>query len=110
MNSFMADNGWGGVAKRDHYNQDYTLQDWDGNWAPAPVDWEERGCFKDRAWGERIHKWLGDSAIVPHDVIDMKLEGFDSEETSDLAPKPWVSRNANLESRYPRLEPVNTLL
>lgn len=93
MDSVIADNGWGKATKRDHYDQDYKLQDWDGNWAPAPVDWEERGCFKDRAWGERIHNWLGDSAIFPHGVINVHLEGLCSEAAGDLAPKAWVSRD-----------------
>ena len=90
VDSVRADNSWSTQAKRINHDQGYQLQDWDGNWAPAPVDWEERGCFKDQAWGQHIDQWLGDSAVIPHDKIDMTAEGFLGQDAGDLAPKSWV--------------------
>ena len=88
--SAWADNGFGSLRKRVEDYGGYNLQDWDGGWAPAPVDWEERGCFKDQKWGERIHHWLGSSAVVPRDKIDLMLEGACNRDAGDMAPKAWV--------------------
>ncbi|KAI9690430.1 MAG: hypothetical protein M1822_009393 [Bathelium mastoideum] len=90
VRSVVADDGCGTPRKRAEDYGGYNLRDWDGNWAPAPVDWEERGCFKDRAWGERLDQWLTHSAIIPQDKVDLKLEGAWCEGSGDLAPKPWV--------------------
>ncbi|KAL9095020.1 MAG: hypothetical protein Q9165_002622 [Trypethelium subeluteriae] len=89
VDSVIADNGWG-TAKRPEQDYGYQLQDWDGNWAPAPVDWEDRGCFTDQAWGKHVHEWLEDSAMVPQDKINMKAVGFSGQNSGDVAPKPWI--------------------
>ncbi|KAK4505616.1 hypothetical protein PRZ48_003579 [Zasmidium cellare] len=45
--------GWGDEGAK--------LTDWDGNWAPPPVDWEFRSAFRPGQSEEQVQRWLDNS-------------------------------------------------
>ncbi|KAF2162185.1 hypothetical protein M409DRAFT_27563 [Zasmidium cellare ATCC 36951] len=47
------DDGWG--------DQGAKLTDWDGGWAPPPVDWEFRSAFRPGQSEEQVQRWLDNS-------------------------------------------------
>lgn len=66
-----------------------NLVDWEGNWLPAPVEWEGRRGFRERDYHERIGAWIADSA--ERGLCAAVLEpAFGSTQNGELAPRAWV--------------------
>ena len=65
IDSLCADSGFGDSKKKKKnvppgIDEDtgFLLTDWDGNWAPAPVDWDARPAFRDNQSAELIERWM----------------------------------------------------
>lgn len=89
-----------------------TLCDWDGNWAPPPVEWEGRKTFKNsnleeriRVWREEVHatysdggpyidiygnlgEYLGNVNFPP--LGESPRQGTFMPPLGDIAPREWM--------------------
>jgi len=64
------------------------LVDWEGNWAPAPVDWDDRASFVDVHILERIEEWRNRSELKARPV---QLAGQESNQVvGEIAPHSWI--------------------
>ncbi|KAK3678664.1 hypothetical protein LTR78_001117 [Recurvomyces mirabilis] len=84
FSSSGANSGWGDDAKPAEAG--FKLTDFNGGWAPAPIDWDARPGFRDAKKLSTVDLWLDDvdnnGAFVTHDV----LIGAGDE----VVPRTWV--------------------
>ncbi|EME85497.1 uncharacterized protein MYCFIDRAFT_82752 [Pseudocercospora fijiensis CIRAD86] len=60
VDSARADAGFGGNGKKRAVAEAaWALTDWQGNWAPAPCDWDSRPAFRADQSAAQIEQWLG---------------------------------------------------
>ncbi|KXT14017.1 hypothetical protein AC579_10036 [Pseudocercospora musae] len=60
FDSARADGGLGGNGKKRAVDEaSWALTDWEGNWAPAPCDWDSRPAFRADQSAAQIEQWLG---------------------------------------------------
>ncbi|KAK5012890.1 hypothetical protein LTR39_003925 [Cryomyces antarcticus] len=76
--SARADNGYG-AAKHCKDDTGYQLADWNGDWAPAPVDWDIRPSFQDPDFLDGVEIWRkgSEASIENMDITD--FENYDEE-------------------------------
>lgn len=61
IDSAQADGGFGDGGKRAPLAKgEWKLTDWEGNWTPAPLDWDARPAFRDPEKLDRITEWMLD--------------------------------------------------
>ncbi|OCL09754.1 hypothetical protein AOQ84DRAFT_403705 [Glonium stellatum] len=93
----------GGASVRSNSNGDPTydirkLTDWEGNWLPAPVEWEGRGGFSDRNFFDRLETWISNSERVSKENMDMGDPAFAAEVNGEVAPRFWIPTAIDAES------------
>jgi L-amino acid N-acyltransferase YncA len=71
---------WGEPEKDIDYNAISHLVDWDGNWLPAPVEWEGRRAFQSQDFYKNISDWIEFSeneqgTFVPNEDLQRFLDG-----------------------------------
>lgn len=64
------------------------LADWQGQWAPAPVDWDQRPVFVNRLIIDRMHEWSQRSDLEPY-VVELANQGLNEIE-GQIAPRKWL--------------------
>ncbi|KAF2466447.1 uncharacterized protein BDR25DRAFT_187625, partial [Lindgomyces ingoldianus] len=85
----------GGVSFRSNSNGDpnYDIKkliDWEGNWLPAPVEWDGRKVFHNRHLGDHIEAWINRSDDrTCYMAMDITPE-FTAEKNGELVPRSWV--------------------
>ncbi|KZF24120.1 hypothetical protein L228DRAFT_266484 [Xylona heveae TC161] len=52
------------------------LADWDGSWAPAPVEWDSRPAFKDRKFMDTMESWIRQIQRQQFPKVDMTSIAF----------------------------------
>jgi len=54
------------------------LQDWDGNWMPAPVEWDARPSFNNVSakFAASVHKWVEEESAKAVSMVDVNQRGF----------------------------------
>jgi L-amino acid N-acyltransferase YncA len=99
-----------------------VLYDWEGNWLPAPVEWEGRKGYKERNFYQRMDQWrfdirnyypyggpgidiytqldkfVGEKPLPP--MADRPRQGDFVLALGDIAPRSWVP--LKLEEQYPQ--------
>ena len=76
------------LARADKTDEgEYSLQAWDGGWAPAPVDWEDRPSNHDKNSRGRVMNWEAHAA-AEHDIALHGERLGDVE--GDICPRSWV--------------------
>lgn len=61
IDSAQADSGFGeDKKKRAHDQGGFKLADWNGGFAPAPIDWDARPAFRDPTKLTSIESWMSD--------------------------------------------------
>lgn len=72
FDSARADGGLGGDGKKRAVDEaEWALTDWEGNWLPAPCDWDSRPAFRADQSAAQIEQWLG---CAEHTLRIRKLE------------------------------------
>ncbi|ORY13433.1 hypothetical protein BCR34DRAFT_269459 [Clohesyomyces aquaticus] len=83
----------GGISFHSNSNGDpqydvKKLVDWDGNWHPAPVDWDSRKSFHNRHFGDQIENWInGIHQRTCYTAMDIK---YAVENDGDIVPRSWM--------------------
>ena len=66
------------------------LADWNGEWAPAPINWDSRPSFNDNNMHPRVDKWIEESVPAAQStkslVIVETLNGV-----GIFAPRDWIA-------------------
>jgi L-amino acid N-acyltransferase YncA len=93
----------GGVSLKSNSNHDPTyhirkITDWEGNWLPAPVEWEGRGGFSGRNFYNRIEAWMNKSEKVSKENMDISDPAFVAETNGEVAPRFWIPSTLDAES------------
>ncbi|OCK81599.1 hypothetical protein K432DRAFT_403665 [Lepidopterella palustris CBS 459.81] len=94
----------GGASIKSDSNGDPTydikkLTDWDGNWLPAPVEWEGRRGFSDRNFFNRIEDWITKSEkFTTAATMDVKDPAFCANRNGEMAPRFWIPTTMDAES------------
>ncbi|KAF2143431.1 uncharacterized protein K452DRAFT_357742 [Aplosporella prunicola CBS 121167] len=67
------------------------LVDWEGQWLPGPIDWEQRRSYRHRNFEEEVFRWVNE-AIDKGATIDIAEEkDFTAEVNAEMAPRIWAS-------------------
>jgi hypothetical protein len=78
------------------------LLDWEGNWLPAPVEWDGRKSFADRHFAQTIYQWMVQidraygisqepDRIKPHILVPASKESVEAfKEGGEVAPPSWI--------------------
>ncbi|KAH7109623.1 hypothetical protein B0J11DRAFT_573662 [Dendryphion nanum] len=68
------------------------LVDWDGNWMPAPIDWDDRKAYRDRHFADHIEIWIDKQPGCTTEPLCISADGLGSKTVTDdiIAPKYWV--------------------
>lgn len=74
------------------------LTDWEGNWLPAPVEWEGRGGFSDRNLYDRLEAWINKSEKISKENMDISDPAFVAETNGEIAPRFWIPSTLDAES------------
>lgn len=86
--SLRADSGFGANKKKRPVNGESTkLTDWDGNWAPAPIDWDARPAFRDSQTVLQIEQWMQG---IEEDLCGITRKIDVEIEAQDAAPRYWI--------------------
>ncbi|TKA70960.1 hypothetical protein B0A55_07387 [Friedmanniomyces simplex] len=87
IESAQADFGIGGNNKKraPADSIDFKLTDWNGEWAPAPLNWDALPAFTDPTKAASIERWLREMICDVRPVSADKLSS-----TGELAPRYWV--------------------
>ncbi|KAF2261814.1 hypothetical protein CC78DRAFT_583333 [Lojkania enalia] len=98
-------NSDGGVTFKSESNgdPDYDIKklvDWNGDWLPAPVEWQGRKCFTDRHFGDHIEAWIHQCDKNGNEQINTGFAEFLANKNSDLAPTSWIP--AQIEGNAPQ--------
>ncbi|KAF2492174.1 hypothetical protein BU16DRAFT_491596 [Lophium mytilinum] len=95
----------GGVSFKSDSNGDPNhdirkLTDWDGNWLPAPIEWEGRRGFSDRNFSSRVEGWIvkTEKSYRNLEIIDTSAPRFLSQDNGDVAPRVWIPQTIDAES------------
>ena len=99
ISSCWADNGGAVAARRRAVEgQGIELSGWDGDWAPAPIDWDSRPGFRESQSQTLIEKWVSEVSSAREGVtlaIDLeKNKSLDGE----LAPRYWMPTTTDQDS------------
>lgn len=89
------------IESNSHGDPDYDIRklvDWNGDWLPPPLEWENRGSFTDRKFGDRMEAWI--TQTDKYNTIRVKTDhpDFLNEVTGDIAPHHWVPTNIEGDS------------
>ncbi|KAI9814200.1 MAG: hypothetical protein M1827_003366 [Pycnora praestabilis] len=57
---------------------EHQLADWDGSWAPAPIEWDSRPAFSDGQFIQRLEDWAGQVLNHRTEIVDIKASGFET--------------------------------
>ena len=95
---------WDEPLKEIDYNDISHLVDWDGNWLPAPVEWEGRRAYQSQNFYKNISDWIDKGEEVQDTVV--KTEGTKKLRAVVLKPAIFIDHpafNPNGEERdtYP---------
>jgi L-amino acid N-acyltransferase YncA len=93
-----------------------TLMDWEGNWLPAPVEWESRKGFHHRNFYQWIDEWIDDmlrTYMLPQNkfAVEPNMEIFLAKTNGAVVSLPWVPRNIENQPpsefwrRFPQFTP-----
>ncbi|KAK0264436.1 hypothetical protein B0A54_13872 [Friedmanniomyces endolithicus] len=92
IDAAQADLGVGGIrAPADEIG--FKLTDWNGDWAPAPLNWDARPPFTDPSKVAHIERWLREMEC---DVRPASADTLLS--TDELAPRYWVPKSLASQS------------
>ena len=94
---------------------EYELAGWDGNWAPAPIEWDARPAFNnnDSRHVKFIEKWMNErvtEALANPHILDLKLKLYTSGEgpSSGLHNFLWAPYPVNWTCHRPNDPFTNT--
>ncbi|KAI9831046.1 MAG: hypothetical protein M1819_005284 [Sarea resinae] len=65
------------ISPEDDNHFQHQLAGWDGDWAPAPVEWDGRPAFADTKFHERVDSWMAPLIQLPKspvNVLDPKFK------------------------------------
>jgi len=81
-------------------NNTGNLVDWEGNWLPAPVEWEGRIGFRRINYYESIADWVDvanmfalhkQNPTAPKKILDVTAEEFMRDQNNlEFAPRAWI--------------------
>ncbi|OQN96035.1 hypothetical protein B0A48_18026 [Cryoendolithus antarcticus] len=91
--------GWGDQAEGP------GLQDFDGGWAPAPPDWDNRPGFRNGQSSDKIFAWIATTnenldAVTESRAVSL-LDDLKSTSTNEVAPRYWVP--TKIDGQSPKL-------
>ena len=68
----------GGFQEMEDEDNGLKLQDWNGNWMAAPVEWDARPSFNNVSakFAASVHKWVEEESAQAVCVVDMNQKGF----------------------------------
>ena len=68
----------GGPNEMEDDDTQMQLHDWNGNWMPAPVEWDARPAFNNTSanFAASVHKWIEEESDKGVELIDVKQKGF----------------------------------
>lgn len=68
----------GGLREIEDEDDGLRLQDWDGNWMPAPVEWDARPCFNNVSakFAASVDKWIDEESAKAVSTVDVNQKGF----------------------------------
>lgn len=68
----------GGFREMEDDDDGLKLQDWDGKWMPAPVEWDARPSFNNVSakFAASVHKWVDEESAQAVSVVDINQQGF----------------------------------
>ncbi|KAK5122593.1 hypothetical protein LTR85_003856 [Meristemomyces frigidus] len=92
IDSAQADCGFGeGKTKRAPAGEGgFKLTDWNGGWAPAPIDWDVRPAFRDPTKLPQIERWM---LQINEEMCGITREVSTKEATADtdeVIPRYWI--------------------
>ncbi|OQO05826.1 hypothetical protein B0A48_09921 [Cryoendolithus antarcticus] len=91
--------GWG------DQNDDPGLRDFDGGWAPAPPDWDNRPGFRNGQSADKIFAWIASTNEALHSVTESRAVSLLDESsitlTNEVAPRYWVP--TKIDGQSPKL-------
>jgi len=108
LDSACADSGFGVGKKKRAAVGEQKLTDFNGNWAPAPLDWDSRPAFRDEQNATQIERWMdkivqelcGITVSIPHEDLtlsDGSVRYFAPDPKmkdlllmGDVAPRYWA--------------------
>ncbi|TKA23802.1 hypothetical protein B0A50_07084 [Salinomyces thailandicus] len=90
-----SDGGWADEEKQHPTgvnSSGYRLTDWNGGWAPAPIDWDARPAFDGGKQTMQIENWVGDvERALEKDARSLSVDDV-AVCTQELVPPYWVPR------------------
>lgn len=75
-NDNVSNDGVADIRAVESKNDQEELQDWDGSWNPAPVDWENGRPFDDSFVPEFIRVWAQENPYGPSVTVDRDAKEF----------------------------------
>lgn len=68
----------GGVREIEDDDDGLKLQDWNGKWMAAPVEWDARPAFNNVSakFAASVHRWVEEESAKAVSLIDVKQRGF----------------------------------
>ncbi|KAI9760442.1 MAG: hypothetical protein M4579_001635 [Chaenotheca gracillima] len=87
--------------------QPYELLNWDGNWAPPPIEWEGRDYYEDTRFDVHMNAWRAKCAIRNLFRADLNHPGFGSGESHigqrcEMVPPPQFPQVKPNPERNPK--------
>lgn len=73
------------------------LTDWNGDWLPAPVEWEGRRSFSERNFYDRIFNWITHSWPLDESFTEITHQDLEIAK-GDFAPRFWIPKKIDNES------------